>query len=340
MEEEYKKNKARYQEIQELSLAHLDDEAVLEVLAERKHLEKVIWEYEEETKKEQENLQKQKALVEEEKRVEKLITNLNDEIRPDKNDDELLRLVSERHKLEDQLIRIKKELGEPLPVPIKENIPQKEKKVSISAPIDELQEKKEEKIVIATTNDREEKMTFKEAGFGEEEIRLDGLQESGDMEKYIHQLEASRESLGGFLQSLPREARINKRFMLRVAHIDPAYAMHYAADDLRHDEGFHIEIAGMKNMRQSGNALAEMDPEMRTGQVVLAGTRQDFRNVHFVREEMPEYDEIIAAAKKGALEKIKDFKEAIDVDVFIPKILQRDEDFLSQVKKIVENKKT
>ena len=124
--------------------------------------------------------------------------------------------------------------------------------------------------------------------------------------------------------------------MLKVAAIDPAYAMHYAVDQLRRDEDFHIQIAMLPNTRGTGNPLAEMDPDMRTERVVLAATREDFRNVRFVSEDMSLYDDIVAVAKKGALEQAKALKNAINVTVFIPKVLQKDVTFMEQVAKVVQ----
>lgn len=126
--------------------------------------------------------------------------------------------------------------------------------------------------------------------------------------------------------------------MLRVALIDPAYAMHYAVDDLRRDEDFHIKVAATRNTRGSGNALAEMDPEMHTERVVLAATREDFRNVRFVSQDMPLYDEILSVAKKGVLEKASELKEAISLSAFIPKVLQQDQAFMAQVEKVTQKK--
>jgi hypothetical protein len=333
MKEEHKAQEVRLKEIQASTLAGLSDDAILELLAERKHLENVVAEYQ---KQETESAQKHDNLVKEEHLVEEKIAHLNEEIRPDKKDEELIALIQERKLLEEELLHIEQELGSPLPspeikkaTPIKKEVESPKQEVEVVPAISPLPQEIKEVV-------EEPKPLFKEAGFGDQGIQLDGLQESGDFEKYVHQLEASRDSLGGFLQSLPRVARVNKSFMLRVASIDPAYAMHYAVDGLRRDENFHIQIASIRNTRGSGNALAEMDVEMRTGQVVLAATRQDFRNVRFVGKDMPEYDEIIKVAKKSALEKIQEFKEAVDVTVFIPKILQQDEIFMASVQTVLD----
>jgi hypothetical protein len=354
MQEERKAQEKRLKEIQATSLQGLSDEAILELLAERKHLENTLLRY---IQADQEKArEKHNKLVEAEKKVEGEIQLLNEEISPSKNDEELLLLVQKRHKLETELLKIHKELGEPLPVTndnrdVLEESKNTEKPESVVLPetavvnISEKKEVKQEKEVVVAEQPQmsiqvasPKKALFKEDTFGEEEIKLDGLQESGDFEKYVYQLEASRESLGSFLQSLPKDARSNKSFMLKVASIDPAYAMHYAANGLRKNESFHVQIASLKNNRNSGNAVAEMDPAMHTGKVILAATRQDFHNVHYIHEDMPEYDEILLAAKKGALEKISQLKEAVSLSTFIPKILQQDTAFMAEVEKIVANK--
>ena len=48
------------------------------------------------------------------------------------------------------------------------------------------------------------------------------------------------------------------------------------------------------------------------------------------------YDDIVAVAKKGALEQAKALKNAINVTVFIPKVLQKDVTFMEQVAKVVQ----
>lgn len=344
MKEDRTAQEQRLKEIQSMAFAGLADDAILEILAERKHLENIIAKYQQQDAAAQESVQKHEHLLQEERAVEDKISHLNEEISPDKKDEELLELIQARKVLEEELIHIEQELKEPLPVaeqqtPISGSaIPSSTASSSMPvtpvqpvAPLEPLMPENKQEVSVPPAPTP----IFKQGGFGDQGIRLDGLQESGDFEKYAHQLEASRDSLGGFLQSLPREARQNKSFMLKVASIDPAYAMHYAVDALRQDESFHIQIAGMRNSRGSGNALAEMDPQMRTGQVVLVGTREDFRNVHFVREDMSEYDEIIITAKKSALEKIGSLKEAVDLTALMPKILQRDDAFMEQVQVVL-----
>jgi len=349
MQEERKAQEKRLKEIQVTSLEGLSDDAVLALLAERKHLENILLEYIKADQKQAEAEQVHKKLLAEEEKVEEKIAELNQEISPNKKDEELLALVQERHQLEEELLKIHQELEEPLPLPepvvevVPESTPPKEE-VPLPAPEPQIVEKVQEKVLpepepeIVIQPEVKKESIFKEDTFGEEEIRFDSIQESGDFEKYVHLLESSRESLGSFLQTLPKEARSNKSFMLKVATIDPAYAMHYAADDLRKDESFHIQVASLKNPRNSGNAIAEMDPDMHTGKVILAATRRDFRNVHYVREDMPEYDEIIHVAKKGALEKLSQLKESFSLDSMIPKILQKDEAFMTEMKKVAAEK--
>ncbi len=341
MEEARKQQEKRLKEIQAMTFAGLPDEAILEILAERKHLENLMQEYALQDQAEEASKQKKKALLQEEKEVEEKIEHLNEEIRPDKADDELLALIKERKDLEAELLHIEEELGEPLPRQLTEVAPLEE--VVQSVPEQEPAEAAEEASAEVATEtespiEAEEKKEelFKKGDFGEIGIQPDRFKDSGDLERYVHELESSRDSLGSFLQSLPREARSHKEFMLKVAAIDPAYAMHYAVDQLRRDEDFHIQIAMLPNTRGTGNPLAEMDPDMRTERVVLAATREDFRNVRFVSEDMSLYDDIVAVAKKGALEQAKALKNAINVTVFIPKVLQKDVTFMEQVAKVVQ----
>jgi hypothetical protein len=79
-----------------------------------------------------------------------------------------------------------------------------------------------------------------------------------------------------------------------------------------------------------------MLPEMRTGTVILAGVKNDFRNVRFVRPEMPEYNEIITLAKKGALEAVKSLQGAHDIQFLIPPVLQKDKAFMAEVEKLIK----
>lgn len=168
-------------------------------------------------------------------------------------------------------------------------------------------------------------------------IALDNSLQGSEFEGYLSELKANTNSLGTFLQGLSPEVKRNRAFMLQVANIDPAYAMHYAdKDTLKKDETFNVTIAGMNNQRNTGNPLSEMLPEMRTGAVLLAGVRNDFRNVRFIRPEMPEYEEILALAKKGALEAVSSLKEAHDLKVLLPPILQKDKAFMAEVAKLVK----
>jgi hypothetical protein len=334
--EERQAQEKRLKEIQGMTLEGLSDDAVLELLAERKHLENVIAEYQKADKAAQADIKKRKKLEKEEHEIEEKIEHLNEEIRPDKGDDELLTLIQERKVLEGELLSIEKELGGMLPGQVLE--PAEE----IPTPLAQAEPVATQTSLPTNEHQPEQEVSreplFKDAGFGNEGIRLDELKETGEFDRYVDELEASRDSLSSFLQSLPRKARANKNFMLRVALIDPAYAMHYAVDELRRDEDFHIKIAATRNNRGSGNALAEMDPEMRTDHVVLAATREDFRNVRFVTTDMALHDEILLAAKKDILEKASQLKEAINLKTFIPKILQQDQAFMEQIEKIVEKK--
>lgn len=344
----------RLEEIHNTVLEELSDEQVLEILAERKQLTEEIALLE---KEEQSALSKEAELKSQQEKLQREIALLNQEISPSKEDEELLRLIGERKKLEEALEKVEQSLKDFLmETKVSESSAPEKKEVAaekvvggISAEISE--EALEEKSVAAPVSEEIEpaplgeeslsesqsrELLFKDDVFGKEEIRLEESDSSEKFSFLLPQLESSRDSLGSFLQSVPEEARENTFFMLKVATIDPAYAMHYASGALLQDESFHIKIANMKNTRNTGNALAEMSPAMRTGAVVLAAVRHDFRNVRFALPAMPEYDEILTIAKKGALEKVRDLKEVVDLSVLIPKILQKDKAFMEAAKQVIQ----
>ena len=326
---------ARLQEIGEMRFGTLSDEQILSLLVERKRLFEL--EAEKQKKEEQDALfqSKKKELLEK-------IEVLNAAISPDKEDEELLHLVEERKKLEeelDSLEGVSSEEAKPAPVlkeeTVPESVPEKEMSRVPEEIVSQEEEKKEESIHVSEPASviEEKKEETIVSDFGGEGRLSDTLEESGEMQQYIHELEANRESLGSFLQGVSAVAKKNRKFMERVAEIDPAYAMHYADPSLKKDEGFNVFVASRKNDRNSGNALAEMLPEARTGKVVLAGTKQDYRNVRFLLPTMAEYDEVLQIAKQGALEKVDELKEAADVMLLIPKILQKDGAFMKEVEK-------
>lgn len=166
------------------------------------------------------------------------------------------------------------------------------------------------------------------------------LEKSGsatEYPEYLSELKANAQSLGTFLQGLPIAVKRSRSFMLEVAKIDPAYAMHYAdKDTLKKDEAFNVSVAALPNHRNSGNPLSEMLPEMRTGQVVLLGVKNDFRNVRFIDPRMPEYDEILAVAKKGILASLEAQHGAHNSKAFVPLILQKDKAFMEEIDAVLK----
>ena len=333
------KHHERLAEIRETKFGDLSDEQVLEFLAERKRLDELRQAYEakqheDEAKAELEG--KRAKLLQE-------IGTLNKDITPDKEDEELLALINQRKKLEDELEALGGEVPERQEeaVPEKKKAPKKEEAPQ-EAPKEEAAPAPEEAPEAAEETKVPEppKSIFKEdSGFGQEAIVQGSPKEIGEFSRFLHELETNHDSLGSFLQNLPKEAKMNEAFMLKVAEVDPAYAMHYADQTLKHDEKWNVKVASMKNSRNSGNALAEMLPEARTGQVVLACTTQDFRNVRFATPDMAEYDRILEVAKGGTLAKVKDLKEAADAHLLVPKILQKDKAFMQEVEKIIKNGK-
>jgi hypothetical protein len=318
-------------------------------------------EKEELLRKEQEKLKKEeeeKRLALEKEQAEKIATmkkkkqtlvkeieKISQSISPEKADDELLFLIAERKKLETELKNIETQLsGEP---ESSIEIPRVESSEILEAeiPPDNFDEKKE--IIFETEEKKEAESkaepakSFKESlkeEFGQEGIEED-LPENGELRRYLTQLQNNTGALGTLLQEMPADAKKNKAFMLQVAKIDPAYAMHYADKELKKNESFNIRVASMKNPRNSGNALAEMLPEARISRVVLAAVKQDYRNIKFIQPNMEDYDEMMQIAKKAAMEKLKSLKSAADMTLIIPRPLQQDRQFMAEVKMIAEKEK-
>lgn len=340
---------ARLQEIAETVFGALSDDEALALLAERKALEAER----EKMKREHSRI----AELEKEKtEAEAAIAELNRSITPEKSDEALLGLIKERKESEAKLDGIERELlsmrreGAP-----KEEIPAEKEAadsskafqpVSAKNPISEdiaVQDTEEAQPpapeVSAETVAPEESVSAAALApdFGKESIVVDPLQESGELDRYLSEIREHTESLGMLLQGMPKTAKANRTLMLKVAEIDPAYAMHYAEDSLKRDESFCVKVAGMKNNRNSGNALAEMLPEVRTAQVVMAGVKQDYRNVRFALPNMEGYRDMLEIAKKGTIERVKELKDGADAALLVPKVLQKDAEFMQKVEALVSS---
>jgi len=316
-----------------------------------------------------------KARVRHEKKrlIRQKIEELNQLITPDKNDEELFAFVQKRRDMEEEILALDKldaesgiESEELSSEAQEENIPQSAEEPVIQSQEEEngenvSQGKREDALV----DEPEEKKSLLEESegieamkksevidipsalaqktddeFGGESIGGAGIEQNSEFARYVDQLNNNTGSLGEFLQQLPIGAKQNKAFMLKVAEIDPAYAMHYAdLQTLKIDEDFNVRIASLDNPRNSGNALAEMLPSARTSKVILTAVKRDFRNVKFIEPQMQDYDEIMTIAKKSALQKIKELKDSADIDLLLPKILQQDKQFMTEVKEVVKTNK-
>lgn len=340
---------SRLHEIGETRFGALSDDEVLGLLAERTRLLEAERELEARQreavarlaleKKRHEEMEEAKRLAQERRTgLEKELTDLNRAIVPDKGDEELLTLIARRKELERQL----GDLGQVLPpasaaeapmtptmaaeMPQGGNAAPAIPPVAPSAPAPEM------RVPLSPSPDL--KLSLRKE-FGQEGIAADDFQEGSVFSGYLHQLKDNTGSLGTLLQGMPADAKKNKAFMLRVAEIDPAYAMHYAdPETLKRDEDFNVRIAAMKNPRNSGNALAEMLPDARTSEVVLAAVKQDYRNIRFVRPDMSGYDEMMRIAKQAALEKVAALREAADIMLLIPRPLQQDAQFMQEIEHI------
>lgn len=328
----------RLAEIALINLGELSDEEVLHFLAERKQLQELQDDYLK-LKQEQEQL----ARIEEERAtVNKELARLNKLISPDKPDDELIHLIEERKVWEAKLAALEQSgqgvstseeetkndtvpaVASPVTEVVSEPLPVRE------VPVEEQPESE----VSQTAESMVENIIDKD--FGSEKVVDLSLPESSEFYPYIEEIRRSEDSIGKILEGLPAHVKRDKLFMLEVAKIDSAYAMHYADQNtLKKDPDFNLKIASIKNNRGSGSALAEMLPEARTAQVVMAAIKADYRNVRFLLPQMEGYNEMLTRAKKGALQKVKDLKEGADIAFLIPKILQKDKDFMKQVEAIV-----
>lgn len=322
------KYKERLAEIAEITFGTLSDDQVLQFLAERKHVEGLKQESEQAEKEEEKIRQAEKERVS----IEKELARLNALISPDKDDDELLRLIEERKGWEEKLAVVATTLPaskgktqpdvppvvsvepKPLPTPEKASAPE--------ATIEIVQEDKSE-------------TSSSDAGFGEHAIAEVSLNPGTELGQAFERMKQDPHALGKILDDLSVAAKRDKLFMLAVATIDPAYAMHYADKDvLKKDEDFNMKVIATKGKQVSGSVLAEMLPEARTATVVMAAVKRDYRDIRFALPQMDGYEEMIEKAKKAALEKAKAMKESVDVALLIPKILQKDKEFMAEVEKL------
>lgn len=348
LDKDVKQYVARLEEILVTPIGALTEEAVLDLVTERKQLEEAIREHEEQKQKEQLETAR---LKQEREETRSLIEKLNLAISPDKDDEELLRLVAERKELEVKLETIEKELTSvkveivsPEPEEMVEERSSQENKeekeevlVTEEVPLESVATEVVPEAVVEVVEKQEIVSEIAPAPeeIGNEGIIVDRIEESGELTQYLDQLRGSENSLGMFLQSVPQNIKRSKKFMLKVAEIDPAYAMHYADLVLKQDEDFNIRVVNFPNKRNSGNVLAEMLPEARTAKVVIIAVRQDYRNIRFALPNMENYREMIDIAKKGALEKVKALKDGADVSLLVPKILQKDPEFMREVEGVV-----
>lgn len=337
--------KKRLAEIALIKLEELSDEDVLHLLAERKQLQELQAEYDK-LKEEQTALLRQE---EEKAAIVAELNRLNALITPDKPDDELIHLIEERKVWEAKMEAIgkntedgvedapKEEVVQAAPVPPKEEeIPPVEvvsevvveptQTEDVVPHVAEQREARGEESITGTVIDQE---------FGREKVTAVEFDENNEFYPYLEQIKGSGGSIGRILEGLPANAKRDKLFMLEVAKVDPSYAMHYADSALKKDHDFNVRIASTKNNRGSGSALAEMLPEARTPEVVMAGIKADYRNVRFLLPQMEGYDDMLARAKSGALQRIKELKDSADVVSLVPKILQKDKAFMKQVEEIV-----
>ena len=364
-EKGYQANAERLAAIAATVLGTLSDESVLELLAERRTLEKENTAYEKERDEKQQQAQ---AAAAERQSIEQELAELNTSITPDKDDDTLLALVAERKKLEVKLAA----LGEPEEIAVTDPVPEaeasepteekpaEELEKAIDVPVvEEVVEIKEEPVEEAkpepvvetvapavaevepkeeTKNDEKEPKKVVDERIGEERINM--TTSSSDAKEFFQLLSENPDDALSRLESLPDELKKDKGFMLKVAAVDPAYAMHYAdAKTLKKNEEFNVKIASLNNPRNSGNPLAEMLSEARTAPVVMAAVKNDFRNLRYAMPDMEGYADMLEIAKKQAREKVKSLGQAVDLRMFLPKALRDDQAFLEEAEQIIKDLK-
>jgi hypothetical protein len=352
-ETEYQSHSQRLRVIAETSFGTLSDEAILEILAERRTLEKENAAYEKEREEEQQAAAAQAA---ERTALEQALEELNTAITPDKDDETLLSLVAQRKDIEAKLVALGKPRKIALPVEElviettqEESAIKLEKQEVVSAEpvlltpeVVEVSVKEEKAVVAATEESLEPRETKKttvkkvlDERIGEEKINMNLT--STEAKDFLQSLETNPDEALTHLEGLSGELKKDKSFMLKVAAVDPAYAMHYAdPKTLKKDEDFNIKIAALKNPRNSGNPLAEMLSEARTGKVVMAAVKNDFRNLRYATPDMEGYAEILEVGKNEAREKVKALGQAVDLRMFLPKVLREDAAFLEEAETIVK----
>jgi len=331
--------KIRLAEIAATTLGKLSDEDILHLLAERKQFEELQADYEKIKQEQAESVRR----AEETETIQNELSRLNALITPDKADDELIHLIEERKVCEAKLIALSgpgsgDEVASAVTPP---KVEEKKEKIEPRAVEKEAETTKE--VDELSTLETEEALTSEETEvdreFGREKISEAVFDETNDFFPRLEEINKAGGSIGKILEDLPMAAKKDKLFMLEVAKIDPAYAMHYAdPGTLKKDEDFNIRVAGMKNNRTAGSAISEMLPEARTATVVMAAIKSDFRNVRFLLPHMSGYDDMLARAKSGGLQRVKELKDGADLMVLIPKILQKDRAFMREVETITGGK--
>ncbi len=314
-------------QIAETSFGELSDDQILQLLAERKQLSELRIQYEQAQKEQQEKVRKEK----EKTHVQGELARLNALISPDKPDDELIALIEERKIWE---AKWKAVTGDDVPPAEEVNTP-----MDLGAPVDDILEEKNVVVSEASSEGVKEEPSSEgedKDGFGEQKIVESELDPNSELGQALNRIQNDPESLGKVLDDVSADGKRNKVFMLAVAAVDPAYAMHYADKDvLKKDEDFNLKVVMTKGAHSTGSVLAEMLPDARTAKVVMAAVKQDYRNIRYALPQMDGYDVMLEKAKKAALEKIKELKEGVDVLFLVPKILQKDKTFMKKVEEFI-----
>lgn len=346
-DDEYHQNEERLQAIATSTFGSLSDEVVLELLAERRTLAK-----ENEAYKiaRDEAIRKREALTAEQHALTSELDALNLSITPDKDDDTLIKLVGRRKELEAELATLEQQgIGSDADVLVgtesgsapKELASISKDKTGKNDTTLEQLERTVRGSMLETRNNTisvsaeapkiVQAQTSTQDSFDGDE-KIDANLGSSEAQSFLQLLRSNPDAALAQLETLPNTLRGDKLFMLQVARVDPAYAIHYAdPKTLKKDEDFNIRIAAMENPRDSGNPLTEMLSEIRTSKVVMTAVQHDFRNLRYATPSMEGYKEMVEIAKEGARRKIRLLGQAIDVRVFLPRILREDRAFSEEV---------
>ena len=246
----------------------LSDDQILQLLAERKQLSELKLKYD--------VAQEERALMlaaeTQKSNIEQELARLNTLISPDRPDDELIRLVEERRGLEMKLAEAQSTLAQlqggstvgapaapsPKTAPTTKGRAVKKKSEAMEpvaleeAVVPEILDEPVLPAEVTVTESTIQDAVDEEYGA----LKIQGdirLEPGSELGQSLDRIMSDPDAIGTILDSLPPTAKSDKAFMLGVAAVDPAYAMHYAdKETLKKDEDFNLRVLSAKGQRVSG----------------------------------------------------------------------------------------